>query len=520
MTPDERPWSRWGDLVFPGIIVMCTALAMVSRPLAVNEDNALIMHYAQRLLDGETPYVDFFEINPPLIIYLSAVPVWLGKLLGQNPIIVFNGLVLAMVVWSGLSIRRTMIELDLPGRGVVLTAWACLAWSTQFSLTLGQREHLFLLGYVPFLLIRVARWCERPVARRRAIALGAVGGLMVAIKPQFFVIALIPEIYWAVRYRTVRPLAKPEVVSGLVVGCAYLLHFAVFPTIGRAYVLDLLPKLGSIYASFDDPWEQVADPTRFGCVVLAICVALLGPRPVKREPHSEAISGLTAFTIACFLIVYLLPQKVWAYHWEPAFHGSVLVLAFAVARSGLLSGPPRRLAIAAIGIATLGFALSTQVSPGMAEGQRLPKIRRAIADNSAPDEHVMMMACGVRPTWPLLMSLGRRQASFYSGLIAILPRFYPRDQRFEGYHSRDQMSAGEREFLDVLAGVERRYKPSLVVVHRACYGSPKGFDLWTYLREVGFVDEVLADFEQVGEVEDVNMKIRGRLVFVVLKRRR
>jgi len=303
----------------------------------------------------------------------------------------------------------------------------------------------------------------------------------------------------------------------IAIGCLYLLHFAVFPAIGRAYLIDLLPQLWTSYATFDDPWALVANPYRFAWVAIAIIVAVLTAQPGRREPAEDAIAGLAAFAIAAFVILYLLPQKSWPYHFEPALHGSVLVIAFAVGRAGLLSRSPSARARLAIGAAALMFAAATQIATGTAVAQRVPKLERLITQRTKAGDTVMMLACGVPPTWPLLLQIDRRNASRYSGLINDLPRFYPRDKPLPSYRSSAELSREERAFLDTIADDARRHPPELVIVHRACYGVPPGFDLWTYFDKLGFMAEAFPGFEKIADVED--QALRERNAFVVLGRR-
>ncbi len=494
-----RGWSKHSDLAVPALVLGCIVATMVRFPLAINGDDALIMSYAQRILDGQTPYVDFYEINPPLIMYLSIVPVWIAGQVGQHPIVVFNVLVLGVCVWSTLSIRRSMIDLELPGRGIVLTAWVWLAWSTQYSLTLGQREHLFVLGYIPFLFLRAARWSERPVGMRRAIALGLVAGLVTAIKPQFLLVAMVPEAFWLLRHRRPRALVAPEIIAGVCVGCAYLLHFALVPAIGRAYLLELLPELWSAYASFNDPWSLVLLPVRVILPAAAIGLAAAGAGGVSNKVQGVLLGGVASFTVAAFAIIYLLARKVWVYHFDPVLYGSVLLVGIAVVRD--TDWRPGRRAVIAVACSALVFAASTQISPGEAAIESLPSTRRLIEERTRPGETVMLLACAGL-AWPLLLQLGRRNASRYSALVNMLPQFYPRDKPFAGYRSPSELGQSERQFLSNLRDDANRYRPNVVLINRACWGAPPEFDLWTYLERVGFIDEVFGDFEKLEELKE------------------
>ena len=362
--------SRWGELALPGVVLLCVIATMLRYPLAVNHDNALMMSYAQRILDGQTPYVDFYEINPPLIMYLSTIPVALGRLLGQNPIPLFNLIVLGLCVWSALSIRRTMIDLELPGRALVLTAWIGLAWATQFTLSMGQREHLFALGYVPFLLLRVARWSELAIPRRRAIAVGGRGRRDGCDQAPVRRGGDRPGALRALRHRRLRPLASPEVAAA-VLGCAVPVPLrrvpgdrARVPVRARTADEDRLGDRRSV----GDRGESY----RFAWVAIALCVAVLTrSRAARARRMTRWVASLhSPSRRSCSSTSF---PKSWPYHFEPALHGSVLAIG--------IRGRSRQ---AAVGITAQGrrargrfsaammFAAATQIGTGMAVFQRVP----------------------------------------------------------------------------------------------------------------------------------------------------
>ena len=46
----------------------------------------MYLEMGRYLLEGRLPYVDYIELNPPLIHYISVIPVFLADLTGINPI--------------------------------------------------------------------------------------------------------------------------------------------------------------------------------------------------------------------------------------------------------------------------------------------------------------------------------------------------------------------------------------------------------------------------------------------------
>ena len=77
------------DAVFFSCAAAMVLLAVVpelrSRTLP---DTGWLLYAAARMLDGATLYVDLVEVNPPLIVWLNAIPVALSRALALSPILV------------------------------------------------------------------------------------------------------------------------------------------------------------------------------------------------------------------------------------------------------------------------------------------------------------------------------------------------------------------------------------------------------------------------------------------------
>ncbi|MGH7526003.1 MAG: hypothetical protein ACREMX_04805, partial [Gemmatimonadales bacterium] len=58
-------------------------------------DTAWLLYAAERWLDGARLYVDLVEVNPPLIIWLNAIPVLVARALAISPLLVYRLLVVA-----------------------------------------------------------------------------------------------------------------------------------------------------------------------------------------------------------------------------------------------------------------------------------------------------------------------------------------------------------------------------------------------------------------------------------------
>ena len=206
MTPS---WDRF-------FILICAAtfLLILIFPLSIHEDCALYLQCAELLLEGKLPYVDFVEINPPLIMYLSAVPVLIAGLVHVHPILIFQLFIFSLSVWSAWAMRSLLIRAKMnvsqDSSGMMAVAWISFSLIMLMEGMYGQREHLFILLFVPFLFVRWIRWNEGwlPPVLPTLIAIGAAAG--VCLKPHFLIIVAAPELYWILSRRRLAPCVAAE----------------------------------------------------------------------------------------------------------------------------------------------------------------------------------------------------------------------------------------------------------------------------------------------------------------------
>ena len=64
------------SLFWPIIAGLGALIAL--NPMRIKSDCALYLEMGRQLLEGKLPYVDFGEVNPPLIIYLNAIPAFVA----------------------------------------------------------------------------------------------------------------------------------------------------------------------------------------------------------------------------------------------------------------------------------------------------------------------------------------------------------------------------------------------------------------------------------------------------------
>ena len=138
-------------LLLLGVTTIVLFVALCS-PL--KDDIAWLLYVARRWMAGRELYVDMIEINPPLIVWISAIPVALARWLSVAPqfvaMPVFAAIVLGCAWWSACLLRPIggLFAARIPVFAVIGGVLLIIPASE-----LGQREHLLVAAFLPYLIL-------------------------------------------------------------------------------------------------------------------------------------------------------------------------------------------------------------------------------------------------------------------------------------------------------------------------------------------------------------------------------
>jgi hypothetical protein len=472
-------------------MVVATAVTLGWKPLGIRHDQALLLECGRRLAAGDWPYRDFFEINPPLIMYFTAVPAFAARMLDANPIPAFNLALILLAGWSAwrvLAIAGGWEPLALLDRAA-LAAPALMLAAVQPDP--GQREHLFFLLYYPFLILRAGRWSGRPLpAYPWAYGIAAAAG--VALKPYFLIAVVAPEIALALRRRRWRPLVAAETLAAVCTGGVYLLHFLVLPRdVSGPFFDRILPLVLAGYRAYDPPFSIVLIRGVRRAVVAAALLALLW-RLARRGVGSGLVWPAGAFAFAA-LLTALAQRKGFSYHFLPVDQTLLLLLALAgvgAVRKWIASA---RTAAMAAALATLAILISpiVQVARGEALSRWAPLVERI----SEPGDPVLILSTSVTYAHPAILQTGRRVGSRHLSAALIVMAIEA---------GRRGMAGAERleaQTIDEVKQDLRQLRPAAVLIDRqpGCHGCPPGFRLLDYLERRGLLEAMASSYRYAGD---------------------
>ena len=329
-------------LVFAVFLFGCASSQLHS---ILHHDPAWLIHGTKIFLDGGKLYRDVFELNPPLIFYLTVAPVWVARQLHLFEVDVFVLYVFALIalsLWVSWLLSRDDTALPSRTRDCMLIA-AAVALALCPADNFGQREHIMVVLSLPYLLLAVRRARSLPCLQCLALATGAMAAFGFALKPHFMLIPFAVECYIILRTRTARRILRTETMA---LGALVLLYLAVIALFTPDYLTTIVPFGLAVYeGGFDSPLLAV-----LACPATLLLPILLALHIASRRSHVGTEHG-DVFCVAavCFFVVYAVQMKGWSYQAYPV--NATLFLGIAIVFARLLNAP--RLPLLTVAVALL-----------------------------------------------------------------------------------------------------------------------------------------------------------------------
>jgi hypothetical protein len=313
----------------PSVIAILVLLAVLTLVLATaigspqKDDVAWLLYVARKWLGGQRLYEDLVEVNPPLIVWIYAVPAALASWLDVAPKTVsapFFAAILLACAWCTASLlhgRAPIFARRLPAFGAIGTVLLLLP-----GVEFGQREHLLVAAMLPYLALFARDMGGDPARPATSILVGVLAGLGCALKPSYAITFVALELLG--RFRGGRMFRLPAVAAAAALGL-YGVGVLVFCP---AFLEDAVPLALALYGGTDSSGWRLLTESRamWGGVAVALLLCAVARRTLPNENLlRHLLLSLTAFALAA-AISYMLQGKDWFYHSLPATAATVLAL--------------------------------------------------------------------------------------------------------------------------------------------------------------------------------------------------
>jgi hypothetical protein len=308
--PDRLPVYRFICL---WIVLFCAA-AMHIQAGDAGDKNLLLM-CADMLLSGRKLYTDIFEIDPPLILWIYTLPVYLHKHVGllqdyQWLALLGLGTVALCVALSARLIRQhPYFAGDATRQRMFVLLLASVFITVTNPSFFFDREHMLLVLTFPYVLCRLPSLYPLKRSRRMQLLIGVMTAIGICIKPHTLIVFAGLQVLLLIRQRSWRVLFACENIVIALGGAFYLLvvwHFL------PQYFTVILPMALETYYAFNRP--VAALPYLLGALFTA-GLPLVDFRLRDRSPLRQDI--LFLFALAMLWLSYALINGGWGYTYNP-----------------------------------------------------------------------------------------------------------------------------------------------------------------------------------------------------------
>jgi hypothetical protein len=333
MTPPRSDAITATPALWPALIVLLLA-ALYQAAGSLPTDVSWLITLAEKTLDGQRPYVDFIEANPPASILIYLAPVSFARLFGLSPepcVVVFcflgaaGGLTFCALALGG---RKAVAQLGPFGVAVgvaVLTLFPARAFA--------QREHIAVIFGLPFFAALAAKASGVRVDWRLGGAAGLGAGVMIAIKPHLALAVLTTLPYFAWRIGFKRLILSVELYAAVIPCIAYGGLTALFFS---NYLSQTAPILIAIYGPIRESYLAMLGGEGFIAWLLpAICLLVLA-----REKLVEPIVAVPALASLGAMIAFFIQGKDWPYQSYPAIAFILIALGIALSKETRAANRP------------------------------------------------------------------------------------------------------------------------------------------------------------------------------------
>jgi hypothetical protein len=361
--------APWASAVRLGMVVAVSWLAIhvCFGAHTIRQDQSWLLYAAQQMLDGVPLYgARLTETNPPLIIWLSAFPAGVARVLGANAPTVFYPMVAAAIAASVLWCFRLLGgTAKVLARGQRLLFAMCVLVAEVFLHLgdFGQREHLLFIMVMPYLVaFGIPR--RRALGTFQVVALSVVAAAGICIKPQQVILLLGFQAAVMMLGRTWRwPRHEANVAFGLTLAtyAAYGIAVLVFAPLYLTNEMPLLLKTYWAFGRYGVLQLVLLDKVFLALVALgAMLYVLLRLRGASRFGLLLLVSG------AASSIAFDLQHTGFNYQWIPQNSLALLAVLWMLADAAGERFPTVVAALAVRRRDAIVFAVSGLLFAGLA----------------------------------------------------------------------------------------------------------------------------------------------------------
>lgn len=499
-------WLGGSAILFLALFVR----AVFSFSWPINHDCAMYVDAGRLILQGKVPYIDFIDLNPPLIFYISAVPALIKQMTGVELDKCFTAFIwlIGLMSWFlvyGLS--RNFRGSDSKFIGPMLFGIAAFNFCVSEWGEFGQRQHLVAMAIVPFVILRWLRSQDAAVCPWLAMTVGLFLGVGLDLVPQYALVPLAVEGCFIGKKPALRKFLSAEIFAVLFCGIAYGAMFLLLPKPAiDAFTGRWMPLTVQGYAAYNASWDAFTlFPFLIGCIPLFVSALIMNYK------HRCSLSlPLFVFCVAAY-IAALMQLKGWFNHYLPLFAGCILYVCVQVeARASDRERPDS----AFFKFVTATALLIACAAPSMIirEMQTYPRGElETLKRETQPGDAVMVLSTAVPDVYPPLLLANCVNGSRYLFYFPLeMLRYQEKIAK-----TPEQRALAIKKQGEVIAEIEEdisKSKPKLILIPAGKTQVERDNSMVKYFQQNGLLERIGKDYTEGAETAG------RKTIFAVWKR--
>jgi len=305
-------------------IILCIVLAgIIQACIYPSGDISWLLQTTGSLLHGGRYGYDFFETNPPLILYLYIPPVIFNQFFSAFIVASFKIYIFMLAIGMFFICNITLKKIFIPQNNnirYVLLITIIFTFLLLPAGDLGQREHLMAMLGLPYFFLAILRAERQTVRKSLAYIIGIISGIGFSIKPYFFMAPCLIEIYLIIKNKKLFFWFRPEILAVILVVIIYCISIIIFTP---DYLTVMLPLVNDLYLRGlpYSLWQMCFSLPVFAWLLL-MSSCLMGK---DHQPYWQ-FDCILLLSATGFLLVFIVQRALWYYHWIPYLIISTLLL--------------------------------------------------------------------------------------------------------------------------------------------------------------------------------------------------
>lgn len=470
----------------------------------INIDLSLHIELAKRVIGGEVLYRDVAEMNPPLVIYLTLPVVYISQFFSLSAPLLLN-LVNCALAFLSVLLSWCVVRRNIEYRNPFFRFFFVLfLWFAIFMLPLvigggsqfGEKEHIFMLLFLPYLFTYLFSDIERKQRRLFLYSMAILAAIGLNLKPYFFIIPAIIEIYRCMEKRSWFAWVRGENSVIALLSVAYIAtiiiatpeFFTLIPLTSLAY-----PAVAQDMGS----WADVVSPS-----LMLLIIPLLFIMPHQKE---SSFGGLLKVAFWAALIEYALQFGTWGYLFLPVVTIGILLFSKVIAtaceefvervvtqKEQLTLANSNQLLPALIYLSVLGLAMVTTLpdiyhNKGLEDNFRIAEFKK-LAEDEAVKGKILFLNRYMMPQFPLFSYSEAKWTTPFNSMF-LLDGIYSYRLRHKNRAPavEEKLQKLEDHIRDTMVKAIVNDPPAVIVVYRGERYKDVAYNEYHHLTKVDYI---------------------------------